>query len=666
MSSDEYVAILDAGSQFGKVIDRKVRELKVDTRILPLDTPTATLRDDPNLKAVIISGGPSSVYAADAPAFHADLFLGLKKPILGICYGMQLMTTVLNGSIQRKSIREDGQETIELETTSPLFKGLSATEKVLLTHGDSVENAGPELKVIARSSASRIIAAVEHRDLPLFGVQFHPEVDLTEGGVQMFKNFLTLAQFSFSFTMEDRETVAIRHIREKTQDGQKVLCLASGGVDSTVCAALLLKALGPERVICVHIDHGFMRAGESESVVKALSDAGVKLCLVDASKEFREASTTMPSKGGKPSYTTQRLDQCTAPEEKRIIIGNTFMSICDSVVKKLHLDMDHLLLAQGTLRPDLIESGSHMASKKADAIKTHHNDTEVVRALREQGKIVEPLSDYHKDEVRELGRSLGLSDDLVMRQPFPGPGLAIRILCTEQPALGDDFEATGKLVNALHETQIEESQSPVIATASTIIKTLGLRAIVLPIRSVGVQGDGRTYSNAVALSCLKPEHKEGFGLTSQEWVELLKLARLIPQFAHKVNRVVFMFGSPVLESPTVITPTTLSLEAIDRIRQADSIVNNGLKKHTLLKKLSQVPVVLVPVGFENQHGHSVVIRTFLTNDFMTGIPATPGTEYFPMDALHEIVTELRSKLSWFLGRVMFDLTAKPPGTTEWE
>lgn len=663
----ECVVILDAGSQFGKVIDRKVRELHVETRILPLDTPTEVLRTDENIKAVIISGGPSSVYGEDAPQYHADLFTTLGKPLLGICYGMQLMTLVLGGSIERKAVREDGQDTVECDTTSALFAGMDSKQLVLLTHGDSVGDCGEQFKAVAMSP-SGIVAAIAHNTKPMFGVQFHPEVDLTVNGVAIFKNFLTVAGCSFDFTMDDREATAIAHIQERTREGQKVLCLVSGGVDSTVCAALLLKALGPERLICIHIDHGFMRKNESSAVVEALSTIGVVVHRIDAAEDFANATTEIPAKGSRAAYTTRMLKDCVSPEDKRHIIGNTFMHVCDKVTASMRLDVDNLLLAQGTLRPDLIESGSHIASKKADAIKTHHNDTELVRVLRSRGRIIEPLSDYHKDEVRELGRSLGLPDALVMRQPFPGPGLAIRTLCTEAPAMGPVFDETRAVLQHLEDLCVhsDQSASRILQQASSIVRKLSLCVAVLPIQTVGVQGDGRTYSNAVALSSKRDGiFSSECPWTTDEWSELLLLARLIPQVAHGVNRVVFAFGCPIPNSPTTITPTTLTLDTLERIRTADDIVGKCLMEYNLVRKLSQVPVVLIPIGFEKGDGaHSVVIRTFLTNDFMTGTPATPGSDYLPMEALGCMVKSIQSLP--FVGRVLFDLTAKPPGTTEWE
>lgn len=651
--SGEYVLILDAGSQYGKVIDRRVRELRVETRVLPLETPASQIQSDPLLKAIIISGGPNSVYAPDAPKFDCEIF-SCGKPVLGICYGMQMMCRVYKGTVEKQGVREDGQDRISILNDCPIFQGLERNgEQVLLTHGDSVIQPGEGLTVVARSSTNTI-AAIEDRKRGIFGVQFHPEVDLTIHGKDMLRNFLRLAGCSFSFTMQDRQRQAIDGIRQTVSPGQKVLCLLSGGVDSTVCAALLMRALPPQDVICLHIDHGFMRQNESSSVVEALGAIGVKVHVVNAQETFSKATTVIPASATHGEYVTGALIEVVNPEEKRKIIGDTFIAVTKQAVQSIGLDFDTLKVAQGTLRPDLIESGSLIASQKADAIKTHHNDTALVRELRAKGKIIEPLRDYHKDEVRQLGRDLGLPEALVMRQPFPGPGLAVRTLCSTSPCLDESYRATLPLLKELVSSGSGKSllQSP----EHESLREAGLHACLLPVRSVGVQGDGRTYAFpcAISMPCLP---------SPQQWNAIFSLAKAIPKHAHRINRVVFVFGAPVDECSS-ITSTTLTPFAVQRTREADARVTSILHAKGLATVLSQVPVILLPVDFGATGKHSVVVRAFITNDFMTGVPALPGDKNFPTDTLEEIVHSV-SQLG-FVSRVMYDVTPKPPATTEWE
>lgn len=336
---------------------------------------------------------------------------------------------------------------------------------------------------------------------------------------------------------------------------------------------------------------------------------------------------------------TAKLCETVSPEAKRKIIGDTFMRATQKVAEELGLKADNLYLAQGTLRPDLIESASAMVSSNAAVIKTHHNDTQLVRQLRDEGRILEPLCEYHKDEVRELGIALGLPEHLVWRQPFPGPGLAIRILCADEPYVTDDFDT------------VAQNLRSVCADCSP----LPVSPILLPVRTVGVQGDGRSYAYLAALTL--PSDPSG------SWEGLLQLAKQIPGKVHQVNRVVFMLGAAVSDCPKAITPTRLTPEPIEQLRKADHVVNQVLAKYDLLRSLSQVPVTLFPVGFDVPGGRCVGIRAFITRDFMTGTPALPGKD-IPLEALEE----MRKGVLAIPGvvRVALDISPKPPATTEWE
>jgi GMP synthase (glutamine-hydrolysing) len=499
MTGHETVVVLDFGGQYNQLIARRIRELGVYSELLPHTTPAAALRERP-LRGIVFSGGPHSVWAEGAPDVDPAVF-ELGVPILGICYGMQLMAKRLGGRVERGDLREYGHAELHIvPDASILFRGQPARQQVWMSHSDVVVEPPEGFRVDARS-ASGVIAAVSDPERRLYAVQHHPEVLHTEYGRDQLARFLfDICGCKGDWTMTSLIHESVRSIREKVGD-RRVLCALSGGVDSAVAAALVHRAVG-RQLTAVFVDHGLLRKGESEQVMATLGEQlGIDVVRVDAADRF-----------------LRRLAGVTDPEKKRKIIGEEFIRVFEAESERLG-PFD--LLVQGTLYTDIIESGTATAA----TIKSHHNVGGLPEDMRFE--VIEPLRDLFKDEVRRLGLELGLPESLVWRQPFPGPGLAIRIIGEVTP----DKLRIVRDSDAILREEIDR--------AGLTRDVWQYFTVLTGVQSVGVMGDERTYAYTVAVRAVVSQD----GMTA-DWARLPYdvLARISTRIVNEVqgvNRVVY-------------------------------------------------------------------------------------------------------------------------------
>ena len=500
-SSEDKIVILDFGSQYTQVIARRVRECKVYSEILPFTISAAELKAA-KPKGIILSGGPASVYAPHAPKVDKAIFdLGI--PVLGICYGMQLLAHNLGGKVERSSRREYGPGKLRVEAGLKLFYKLPVQLDVWNSHGDKITKMPKGFHALGKTENSPH-AVIGDTKREIYGLQFHPEVAHTPKGKQILENFVhRVCGCKSKWTMGSFIERTCEQIREQVGDGQVILGL-SGGVDSSVAAALIHKAIG-NQLTCIFVDNGLLRAKEGDAVEKLFSgEFRIRMQRVDASKRF-----------------LTKLKGVTDPEQKRKIIGNEFIKVFEASARELKKKSPgrYRYLAQGTLYPDVIESVS-ISGNPAALIKSHHN----VGGLPERMKfeLVEPLRQLFKDEVREVGTELGLSREIVHRQPFPGPGLAVRVL-------GDITPEKLRMVREADAIVIEEMKA-----SGWYYKVWQSFAVLLPVQSVGVMGDERTYENTVALRIV--ESRDGM---TADWVRMPGdlLARISARIINEVNGV---------------------------------------------------------------------------------------------------------------------------------
>lgn len=581
------ITVLDTGGQYTHLIARRIRELGVYADVQPSDTP---VRDLVQRRGLIISGGPASVYEPQSPQIDREL-LQAQLPVLGICYGHQLMAHYLGGKVQKGDRGEYGLAHLTVTGPDPLWNGVSQSQ-IWMSHRDKVEVLPPGFKATAATETSEI-AAMSDSSRRLFGLQFHPEVVHTHAGGRILENFVfDVCKAEKDWDVSRRVPLVEEHIR-RVVGHRSVFFFVSGGVDSTVAYTLCLRSLGPDRVFGVYVDTGLMREGETAFVAEIFQKLGSKHFLVEhAESEFLQA-----------------LDGLIDPEAKRRAIGEQFVKVQERILTTEHFLDAHWILGQGTIYPDTIESGG---TAKADLIKTHHNRVAGIQALLEAGRIVEPLTTFYKDEVREIGREIGIPAEFLSRHPFPGPGLAIRCLCSDtegSPQRTDD-------------------------------------GWLLPVQSVGVQGDCRSYRAALSL-----EERPALELIQKRAPELINNRA-------DINRVVALCGGRVELNQLRASKATLQKNRLDILRHADAIVRAFCQETGFDNQIWQFPVVLIPVGTENAP-ESVVLRPINSVDGMTADVVLMNSED---------LARLTKKLLCLpeIAAVFYDLTHKPPGTIEWE
>jgi GMP synthase (glutamine-hydrolysing) len=496
------VLVVDFGAQYAQLIARRVREANVYSEIVPSTIKAQEVKDK-NPSAIILSGGPSSVYAENAPKIDEAIFT-LGVPIFGICYGFQVMAATLGGVVTRTGKSEFGRTQTTVVSESKTFGGLNSQQKTWMSHGDAVTKA-PEGFTTTASTESTPIAAFENATGTLAGVQFHPEVLHSEHGQKILENWLiNIAKCEATWTTKNIAETEIAHAREIIGN-KRVICGLSGGVDSAVAAAIIQRAVG-DQLTCVFVDHGLLRKGEAQQVESDfVATTGIKLVTIDAAQQFLTA-----------------LKGITDPEEKRKIIGREFIRAFESAARDIASDADVEFLVQGTLYPDVVESGGGTGTAN---IKSHHNVGGLPDDLK--FKLIEPLRSLFKDEVRQVGIELGLPEEIVWRQPFPGPGLAIRIVgevTQERLALLRHADAITREELKLAELDRDIWQCPVVLLAD--------------VRSVGVQGDGRTYGHPIVLRPVSSEDAMTADWSRVPYEVLEKISTRITNEVPDVNRVV--------------------------------------------------------------------------------------------------------------------------------
>lgn len=603
-SKHHYIAVIDFGSQFAHLIARRIRQHGVLAKIFLPDADPVEYAD---AQGIILSGGPKSTIAEDAVPYNHRLFEN-SVPILGLCYGHQLIALHFGGTVAKGKTKEYGQADLAIKKSDPIFHALDKKQRVWMSHWDVVTKIPAGFEVIG-STIDCPIAAMRNVAKRIWSFQFHLEVHHTVHGLDILENFLfNICQVRADWKIEQIEQEILEQIKQQAAPDKHVFLLLSGGVDSTVAFVLLEKALGKGRVYSLHIDNGFMRLHESTKVMAALKKAGFgNLHVIDASHRFLEA-----------------VKGTTDPEQKREAIGETFIEVANEQMTKLNLN--DFLLGQGTIYPDTIESGG---TKHADKIKTHHNQIDLIKEMTRQGKVIEPLRNIYKDEVRAIGRRFKIAKSLLERHPFPGPGLSIRTLCSDGGnGIAENAEINRKIAETIRRMKLR------------------LTGRVLPMKSVGVQGDERSYKHPVAIT------------GQATWRQLNELSVRLTNEVFQINRVLWLVHPKTMRLDANMHQAYLTKERLDLLRVADDIVMRQIQADAITNDIWQFPVVLVPFG-NRPEGEAIVLRPIQSQEAMT-------VNFYPMPK--PTLTAIKKQLIKipYIDYLFYDITNKPPATIEWE
>ena len=621
--SREKIVVLDFGSQYAHLIAKRFRMLGYYSEIA---LPSADVSTFENVKGIVFSGGPSSVYDEKVPEFNSKI-LDLEIPILGLCYGHYIVQQGYNGKIGKAAVGEFGFSTLELndKVKCPLFEGIEKNQQVWMSHQDGVFELGDGFETVGSTKDCKY-AATQNLEKKRFSLQFHCEVKDTPCGNQIFENFAKYCEMSQNWDQDTVLQIILEQIKTQAE-GKNVLLFLSGGVDSAITFALLNKALGQDRVLGLHIDNGFMRKNESKNVDIAYRKFGFENFIVeDASESFLKAIAGLSD-----------------PQKKRMAVGENFITVRNEVVAKQHLDEDKWLLAQGTLYPDIIESGG---TKNSHTIKTHHNRVQGIQDLIARGLIIEPIRDLYKDEVRAIGKKLGLDDELVMRHPFPGPGLSINVLCND----GKSWTSKDDEELAAAKKELEEIKLDMFCAHCT----QDLKRTVLPVRSVGVQGDFRTY-RFPALLTFKNEGN-GFYHFPGKREKIEECSSTITNAAKFLNRTcIKLYQKPsVKDEDLKLQEGFCDKRRLDQLREVDNIVLTELHKSGWYNKIFQHLTIDLPYASAEDKA-TFVLRPVISEDVMTARFAM-----LPEEILYTIVHKI-AELD-FVDALYFDATNKPPAT----